>query len=101
MEPPGKDFQIVISKQDQFESFLWSLVRVQPDLDGSDPYEVPKAQGKFQLVESGNSLTTELLVQRILSRRMEFEQRNIQKEKKELAAIDALAKLQQQPNLAN
>ena len=32
-----------------------------PDIDGSDPYDEPKKQGKFKLIDSGNSLTTEML----------------------------------------
>merc|ERR1712013_852289 len=44
---------------------------IMPDVDGEDPYAVPKQEGKFVVVESGNSLTTEMLVQRILSRRLD------------------------------
>jgi ethanolamine-phosphate cytidylyltransferase len=43
--------------------------RVAPDLGGQDPYEEPKKQGKFVVVDSGNMLTTEKLVERILARR--------------------------------
>ena len=53
------------------------------DEDGSDPYEEPKRQGKFQVVPSGNDLTTERLVQRIVAKRLEYEVRNEKKEKKE------------------
>jgi hypothetical protein len=51
--------------------------------------------------EEGKSLkrrrrqTTERLVERILARRLDFEERNKQKEKKELAAFEALTKSQQ------
>ncbi|TRY63050.1 hypothetical protein TCAL_10983 [Tigriopus californicus] len=63
---------------------------VSPCEDGTDPYEVPKKLGKFRLVNSGNSLTTEKLVQRIVERRLDYENRNARKEEKEIAAFEAL-----------
>ena len=65
-----------------------------PDTDGSDPYAEPKRTGKFRTVKSGNDLTTEILVERILSRRLDFEARNKAKEKKEIAAYEALVRIQ-------
>ena len=62
------------------------------DVDGKDPYATPKNEGKFVAVESGNSLTTEMLVQRILSRRLDYEERNTKKEAKEMAAYQAFVK---------
>lgn len=38
-------------------------------------------------------MTTEMLVQRILKRRLEYEERNKKKEKKEKAAYEALMKI--------
>ena len=66
---------------------------VAPDVNGEDPYYEPKQLGKFVTVDSGNSLTTDKLVQRILSRRMEFEERNARKEKKELAAYEVFCEI--------
>ena len=65
---------------------------IMPDVDGEDPYAVSKQEGKFVVVESGNSLTTEMLVQRILSRRLDYEERNTKKEAKEMAAYEAFVK---------
>ncbi len=65
---------------------------VSPDVDGSDPYAEPKRQGKFKQVSSGNTLTTEVLVQRIVSRRLDYEKRNEKKEAKEKAAYEAFVK---------
>jgi len=67
---------------------------VMPDVDGGDPYDFPKSEGKFVAVDSGDSLTTEGLVKRILARRLEYEERNAKKEKKELAAYEALQRAQ-------
>lgn len=66
-----------------------------PDEDGNDPYKIPKEMGKFQIVKSGNSLTTERLVQRIVERRMDYENRNAKKEKKEIAAFEAFMRVKQ------
>jgi len=68
------------------------------DLDDNDPYDEPKRQGKFKLIDSENSLTTEMLVQRILKRRLEYEERNKKKEKKEKAAFEALMKIKNGAN---
>ena len=67
---------------------------VSPDVDGVDPYAEPKKQGKFSVVPSGNPLTTEMLVQRIVARRLDYEKRNEKKEKKEKAAYEAYMKVQ-------
>lgn len=56
---------------------------VLPDVDGTDPYEEPKRQGKFKAVDSGNTLTTADIVERIISHRLEYEHRNKKKEEKE------------------
>ena len=63
------------------------------DVDGVDPYAEPKKQGKFSVVPSGNPLTTEMLVQRIVARRLDYEKRNEKKEKKEKAAYEAYMKV--------
>ncbi|XP_011153206.1 ethanolamine-phosphate cytidylyltransferase isoform X1 [Harpegnathos saltator] len=65
---------------------------IMPCEDGSDPYAEPKRQNKFKLLDSGNDMTTEKIVERIILHRLEYENRNIRKEKKELAAYEALMK---------
>lgn len=42
---------------------------IMPDTDGSDPYAVPKAMGKFFVIDSGNDMTTEKIVKRIILNR--------------------------------
>ncbi|XP_037546153.1 ethanolamine-phosphate cytidylyltransferase [Nematolebias whitei] len=61
-----------------------------PDKDGSDPYAEPKKRGIFRSVDSGNNLTTDDIVQRIIANRLQFEARNQKKEAKEMAAIEAM-----------
>ncbi|NWH41244.1 PCY2 cytidylyltransferase, partial [Chloropsis hardwickii] len=54
----------------------------------------PKRRGIFQLVDSGSNLTTDLIVQRIIKNRLEFEARNQKKEAKELAVLEAMRRLE-------
>lgn len=66
-----------------------------------DPYEEPKKQGKFKLLDSGNQMTTEHIVARIINHRIEFENRNKNKEKKEIEVYEALQRSKQvQPTSA-
>ncbi|KAG8446394.1 hypothetical protein GDO86_014014 [Hymenochirus boettgeri] len=62
---------------------------VLPDRDGADPYAEPKQRGIFQMVDSGNNLTTDDIVKRIIKNRLEYEARNQKKEAKELAVLEA------------
>ena len=39
------------------------------DLDGSDPYDVPKTLGKFQQIDSGNPMSTQDIITRIIDNR--------------------------------
>ncbi|GAB0095888.1 Ethanolamine-phosphate cytidylyltransferase [Sergentomyia squamirostris] len=57
-----------------------------------DPYAVPKMMDRFFLLDSGNSMTTDKIVNRIIKHRLEYEQRNLKKEKKELEAYEDLEK---------
>lgn len=59
-------------------------------LDSVDPYHVPKQLGIFIEVDSGNTLTTADIVQRIINHRLDFEARNAKKEKKEIAVMEKL-----------
>ncbi|XP_053095391.1 ethanolamine-phosphate cytidylyltransferase [Pangasianodon hypophthalmus] len=61
-----------------------------PDRDGSDPYAVPRRKGILRIVDSGNTLTTDDIVQRIIKNRLLFEARNQKKEAKEMAVIQAM-----------
>ncbi|CAH2091040.1 unnamed protein product [Euphydryas editha] len=62
------------------------------DVDNSDPYKVPKLRGCFKVLNSGNSMTTEDIVQRIIRHRLEFKERNTRKEQKEQAVIKTIQK---------
>ncbi|KAJ8953984.1 hypothetical protein NQ314_007177 [Rhamnusium bicolor] len=63
---------------------------VMEDENGQDPFKYPKEKGKFIIVESGNDMTTEKIVERIIRNRLDFEARNSKKEKKEIELIEAL-----------
>lgn len=60
-----------------------------------DPYAVPKMQGKFVVVDSGNTMTTEKIVERIIRHRIEYEERNTKKEKKEMELFEAMQRMKQ------
>lgn len=81
--------------QDLMDHFAVDIVihgktPVMLDENGKDPFEVPKKLGKFKLIDSGNDMTTEKIVERIIRNRLEFEARNIKKEKKELALLQMM-----------
>ncbi|KAH0629412.1 hypothetical protein JD844_011470 [Phrynosoma platyrhinos] len=61
-----------------------------------DHFKEPKRRGIFQLVDSGNNLTTDLIVKRIIKNRLEFEARNQKKEAKELAVLEAMKKKEEE-----
>lgn len=42
---------------------------VDPDVDERDPYEVPKGLGKFQQIDSGNPMSTQDIITRIIDNR--------------------------------
>lgn len=60
--------------RDLMEHFNVSIVchgqtPIMPCEDGSDPYAEPKRQNKFKLLDSGNDMTTEKIVERIILHR--------------------------------
>ncbi|XP_055954859.1 ethanolamine-phosphate cytidylyltransferase isoform X2 [Patella vulgata] len=63
---------------------------IMPDMDGSDPYAEPKRQGKFKIIDSKNLLTTQMIIDRIIKNRLEYESRNKKKEAKELKIMQHL-----------
>jgi len=48
-----------------------------------DPYLEPKKRGMFEVIDTGNRMTTGTVVQRIIEHRLEFTVRNAKKEKRE------------------
>lgn len=55
--------------------------------DSEDPYAEAKRRGIYRHVQSGSSLTADVIVERIIDNRQRFEARNRAKEAKELAAL--------------
>lgn len=64
-------------------------VKISDDADLEDPYLVPKKMGKFISVDSESTMTTEKIVERVIMNRMEYENRNLVKERKEIEAFEA------------
>lgn len=95
----GAPYSVTAELLDHFKVDLvcHGKTEVVPDKDGSDPYEEPKRRGIFCQVDSGNDLTTDLIVQRIIKNRLEYEARNQKKEAKELAFQEAMRRQEAQP----
>lgn len=69
---------------------------VMEDVDGTDPYEIPKQKGMFKVISSGCPLTTADIVDRIIKHRMLYEERNKKKEKKEADVFAAMERRKSQ-----
>nr|KAF6458045.1 phosphate cytidylyltransferase 2, ethanolamine [Rousettus aegyptiacus] len=87
----GAPYAVTAELLDHFkvELVCHGKTEIVPDKDGSDPYQEPKKRGIFCHVDSGNDLTTDLIVQRIIKNRLAYEARNQKKEAKELAFLEA------------
>jgi len=77
------------------------MTAIEPDTNlQQDPYAYPKMEGKFVQIDSGNDLTTEDIIQRIILNRLNYERRNKAKEAKEVAAIKKM-KEKEEANIEN
>jgi len=68
---------------------------VLPEVDGSDPYREAKKREIFKTVDSGNTITTRDIVERIISHRLEYEKRNKAKQAKEAAVYKIAMELKE------
>ncbi|XP_032471656.1 ethanolamine-phosphate cytidylyltransferase isoform X4 [Phocoena sinus] len=95
----GAPYSVTAELLDHFKVDLvcHGKTEIMPDKDGSDPYEEPKRRGIFSQIDSGNDLTTDLIVQRIIKNRLEYEARNQKKEAKELAFLEAMRQQEVRP----
>uniref|UniRef100_A0A671EDL9 Ethanolamine-phosphate cytidylyltransferase n=1 Tax=Rhinolophus ferrumequinum TaxID=59479 RepID=A0A671EDL9_RHIFE len=95
----GAPYSVTAELLDHFKVDLvcHGKTEIVPDKDGSDPYQEPKRRGVFCQIDSGNDLTTDLIVQRIIKNRLEYEARNQKKEAKELAFLEAMRQQESRP----
>lgn len=63
--------------------------KISVDRDGTHPYAVAMDMGIYKEVDSCNTLTTPMVVERIVSKSNEFIRRNIEKEAKEIRSKQA------------
>jgi ethanolamine-phosphate cytidylyltransferase len=69
---------------------------VDPDINAKDPYAYPRQLGIYREVETNFShLTTQTIVDRIISRRQAYEERNRKKQAKEVAEVESRNREQQ------
>jgi len=89
----GAPYSITASLLDHFKVnvVVHGQTNIRPDEDGSDPFAVARQRGILQAIDSGNTLTTDDIVSRIIKNRMAFEERNRKKEAKELDLIQRSA----------
>uniref|UniRef100_A0A8C5GYI0 ethanolamine-phosphate cytidylyltransferase n=1 Tax=Gouania willdenowi TaxID=441366 RepID=A0A8C5GYI0_GOUWI len=94
----GAPFAVTKDLLDHFKVDLvcHGKTEIYPDKDGSDPYVEPRRKGILRTVDSGNSLTTDAIVQRIIKNRLLFEARNQKKEAKEIAVIQAMKRQEEE-----
>merc|ERR1712098_981796 len=66
----GAPYTVTAEMMDHFNISLvvHGMTNIDSDVDGLDPYAEPKNRGQFLQIDSGNTLTTEILVQRILKK---------------------------------
>lgn len=88
----GAPYEVTQELIDQLKVDVVSHGQTYIPADIPDPYQVPKSLGKFVAIDSGSKITTEQIVERIIKNRLEYEERNLKKEKKELAVIQAAQK---------
>ncbi|XP_074177010.1 ethanolamine-phosphate cytidylyltransferase isoform X2 [Rhinolophus sinicus] len=95
----GAPYSVTAELLDHFKVDLvcHGKTEIVPDKDGSDPYQEPKRRGIFCQIDSGSDLTTDLIVQRIIKNRLEYEARNQKKEAKELAFLEAMRQQESRP----
>lgn len=53
----------------QVDMVVHGETNVMEDVDGTDPYEIPKQKGMFKVISSGCPLTTADIVDRIIKHR--------------------------------
>lgn len=70
---------------DHFKIDLVCHGKTEIELDefGQDPFKVAKELGKFEVIDSGNMMTTGKVIERIVSKQCDYVQRNLDKHSKE------------------
>ncbi|CAG0885736.1 unnamed protein product [Darwinula stevensoni] len=97
----GAPYSVTAELLDHFkvDVVCHGMTRLSPDVDGSDPCAEPKKRGIYKTIDSGNSLTTDMVVNRIIQRRLDYETRNAKKEQKELEVYAALQAAKQKDDV--
>ncbi|XP_033745779.1 ethanolamine-phosphate cytidylyltransferase-like isoform X1 [Pecten maximus] len=90
----GAPYDVTQDLMDHFKVDIvcHGMTPVMPAEDGSDAYGIPKKLGKFKTLESGNELTTRMIIERIIAHRLQYQLRNKKKSEKELLIMEALTK---------
>ncbi|XP_064635092.1 ethanolamine-phosphate cytidylyltransferase-like isoform X3 [Lineus longissimus] len=94
----GAPYTVTQQMMDHFSIDLvcHGITKISPDIDGIDPYEIPKKADKFLMIQSNSTLTTEMVVERIIRHRLDFETRNRIKQEREVQKINEKKMLDEQ-----
>lgn len=67
----GAPYSVTSDLMDQLKVDLvcHGMSEIMFDTDGCDPYLEPKRRNKFKLIDSGNDMTTQRIVERIIEHR--------------------------------
>ncbi|VDN00995.1 unnamed protein product [Thelazia callipaeda] len=58
-----------------------------------DPFSVPREKGMLRLIDSGNNMSTDQIITRIIDHRIDYEMRNGKKERREADIYEEITKL--------
>lgn len=67
----GAPYSVTTDLMDQLkvDVICHGMTELMPDTDGSDAYAEPKRRNKFKVLDSGNDMTTQRIVERIIEHR--------------------------------
>ncbi|XP_056017118.1 ethanolamine-phosphate cytidylyltransferase-like [Ostrea edulis] len=88
----GAPYAVTADLMDHFKVDLvcHGQTPIMPDVDGADPYAEPKRTNKFKVLDSRCELTTQMIIERIISHRLLYQSRNKKKQDKELKILAML-----------
>ncbi|KAI9314965.1 hypothetical protein BX666DRAFT_1965236 [Dichotomocladium elegans] len=87
----------ILSKEYKVDFVAHGKTTVEVDLDGQDPYKLPKERGIYVEIENPNStLTTQGIIERIIQNRVLYEER--QKRKNQKALLESQKEAEEKQN---
>jgi len=83
----------VLSKVATVSVVVHGITPTENDIDGSDPYALPKQMGIYKEIGHGmSSISTSIIIERIIEQRQLYEERQHRKREKAMAEMEMEAK---------